>query len=94
MGAVMRFKWGPIEIGSSEDSDGVVDVITFRQALITTAVVAPLVGGFWLYTLTQPEPGFWRGMFATTAPMAIMMLVFVWLCALLSWLFRGVRNKG
>jgi len=89
----MKFKWGPIEIGSSED-DGGVDVMTFKQALITTTVVVPLFGAFWLYTLTQPEPSFWGGAFATTFPIAIMVLVFVWLGALLSWLFRDFRKQG
>ena len=88
------FKWGPLEITSGDEDEGGESVITFKQAWITTAVVAAIAGAVWLFTLTQASNTFINGLVATTWPMAPMILGFVWLCAVLSWLLRGFRKQG
>ena len=88
----MKFKLGPVEIGASEDDEGGVTVITFRQALTTTAIVAIIAGVIWFVTLTQPPNAVISGLIATTRPIAVMMLGVVWLGAVLSWLLRDFRK--
>ncbi len=88
------FKWGPFEITSGDHDDGGVDVVTFKDAGITTAVVAAIACAIWLFSLTQAPGSFISGLVAATWPMAPMILLFVWLSAILSWLLRGFRNQG
>lgn len=88
------FKWGPLEITSGDEDEGGVSVVTFKQALITTVVVAAVAGAIWLFALTQPSNAFINGFVGAYWLMPLMIIVFAWLCAGLSWLLRGFRKQG